>query len=66
MKRTSHTAALAASLVFSSVVAADAADDCIYDDMPFETARASEERLLGSDDEKLLRQVYPDEGSEDE
>jgi murein DD-endopeptidase MepM/ murein hydrolase activator NlpD len=51
MKRTSHTAALAASLVFSSVVAADAADDCIYDDMPFETARASEERLLGSDDE---------------
>ena len=51
MKRTSHTAALAASLVFSSVVAAVAADDCVYDDMPFETARTSEERLLGSDDE---------------
>src|SRR5215207_3362638 len=51
MKRTSHTAALAASLVFGSVVAAGAADDCIYDDMPFETARTSEERLLGSDDE---------------
>ena len=50
MKRTSHTAALAASLVFSSVVAAAAADDCPYDDMPFETARTSEERLLGSDD----------------
>ena len=51
MKRTSHTAALAASLVFSSIVAAGAADDCVYDDMPFETARTSEERLLGSDDE---------------
>jgi murein DD-endopeptidase MepM/ murein hydrolase activator NlpD len=51
MKRTSHTAALAASLVFGSVVAAVAADDCVYDDMPVETARASEERLLGSDDE---------------
>jgi murein DD-endopeptidase MepM/ murein hydrolase activator NlpD len=51
MRRTSHTAALAASLVFGSVVAAGAADDCIYDDMPFETARTSEERLLGSDDE---------------
>jgi murein DD-endopeptidase MepM/ murein hydrolase activator NlpD len=51
MKRTSHTAALAASLVFGSVVAAVAADDCVYDDMPFETARTSEERLLGSDDE---------------
>lgn len=48
MKRTSHTAALAASLVFSSAVAAD---DRVYDDMPFETARASEERLLGSADE---------------
>ena len=51
MKRTSRTAALAASLICSSVVAAVAADDCIYDDMPFETARTSEERLLGSDDE---------------
>jgi murein DD-endopeptidase MepM/ murein hydrolase activator NlpD len=51
MKKTSHTAALAASLVFGSVGAAGAADDCIYDDMPFETARTSEERLLGSDDE---------------
>ena len=50
MKKTSHTAALAASLVFSSVVAA-AADDCVYDDMPFETARTSEERLLGSADD---------------
>jgi hypothetical protein len=51
MKKTSHTAALAASLVFGSIVAAVAADDCIYDDMRFETARTSEERLLGSDDE---------------
>jgi murein DD-endopeptidase MepM/ murein hydrolase activator NlpD len=51
MKRTSHTAALAASLVISSVAAAVAADDRVYDDMPFETARTSEERLLGSDDE---------------
>jgi hypothetical protein len=53
MKKTSHTAALAASLVFSSIVAAGAADDCVYDDMPFETARTSEERLLGSDDEAV-------------
>jgi murein DD-endopeptidase MepM/ murein hydrolase activator NlpD len=51
MKRTSRTAALAASLICSSVVAAIAADDCIYDDMPFETARSSEERLLGGADE---------------
>jgi murein DD-endopeptidase MepM/ murein hydrolase activator NlpD len=51
MKKTSRTAALAASLTFGSVVAAVAADDCIYDDMPFETARTSEERLLGNDDE---------------
>jgi len=51
MKRTSHTAALAASLVFGSVVAAVAADDCVYDDTPLETARTSEQRLLGSDDE---------------
>ncbi len=51
MKRTSHTAALAALLFFSSVVAAVAADDCVDHDMPFETARTSEERLLGSDDE---------------
>jgi murein DD-endopeptidase MepM/ murein hydrolase activator NlpD len=51
MKRTSHTAALAASLLCSSVVAAVAADDCIDDDMPFETARTFEERLLGSADD---------------
>ena len=51
MKRTSRTAALAASLTFGSAVAAIAADDGIYDDMPFEAARTSEERLLGSDDE---------------
>lgn len=51
MKKTSHTAALAASLVFGSAVATVAADDCVYDDMPFETARTSEQRLLGSDDE---------------
>ncbi|HZX83633.1 MAG TPA: hypothetical protein VFF19_08730, partial [Reyranella sp.] len=48
MKKTSHTAALAASLLFSSLAAAD---DCVYDDMPFETARTSEERLLGSADD---------------
>lgn len=51
MKRTSHAAALAASLVFGSLVTAVAADDRAYDDMPFETARTAEERLLGSDDE---------------
>ena len=48
MKRTSHTAALAASLLFSPLAAAD---DSAYDDMPFETARTSEERLLGSADD---------------
>ena len=51
MKKTSHAAALAASLVLGSVVVAVAADDCVYDDMPFETAHTSEQRLLGSDDE---------------
>ncbi|SEP47307.1 Peptidase family M23 [Rhodospirillales bacterium URHD0017] len=50
MNRTSRTAALAASLTLGSAVAAIAADDGIYDDMPLETARTSEERLLGSDD----------------
>jgi murein DD-endopeptidase MepM/ murein hydrolase activator NlpD len=53
MKRTLRTAALAASLLCSSVVAAIADGDCIYDDMPFETARSSEERLLGSDDDAV-------------
>ena len=48
MKRTSHAAALAASLLISPFAAAE---DCVYDDMPFETARTSEERLLGSHDE---------------
>ena len=51
MKRTSHTATLAASLFFGSLGVAVAADDGVYDDMPFETARTSEERLLGSADE---------------
>ena len=58
MKRTSHTAALAGALVFNSVVAAVAADDRVYDDMPFETARTSEERLLGSDDETARHLAY--------
>jgi len=51
MKRTSRTAALAALLLCGSPVAATAAGDCIDEDMPFETARSSEERLLGSDDQ---------------
>jgi hypothetical protein len=58
MKRTSHAAALAAALFFGSVVAAVAADDSIYDEMPFETARTSEERLLGSDDEAARFLAY--------
>ncbi|MPZ31434.1 MAG: peptidoglycan DD-metalloendopeptidase family protein [Rhodospirillales bacterium] len=58
MKRTSHAAALAASLFFSPLAAAVAADDCIYDDMPFETARTAEERLLGSADEAARYHDY--------
>ena len=65
MKRTSHAAALAASLLFGSASIAVAADDCIFEDAPaeatpgkrvldntpVETALTVEERLLGSHDE---------------
>ena len=52
MKRTSNVAAVAASLLVSSVSAVLATDDAHCIDHPVESALAAEQRLLGSDDEE--------------
>lgn len=60
MKRTSNIAAFAASLLVSSASAVLAADDAPCADDAVESARAAEQRLLGSDDDDArFRKLQP-------